>query len=254
MGIARRATACNHLVHDRLVLCRRQIVDLVLGNAQMVKGLMLDQVDLVDQNPVLDLAGISVKHDLAVALKAIDRLARVPARIGEGKVDGHLVMRERDHRLHAELDHLVKEPVVERKAFLVGLRIVAVGEDARPRDRGPKGVEPHIGKQLKVLRVGMVKIDTLALGEDAVLALECFLDKRRGDLAVVLLTDGDIVAKLVDIRHARSLAVDVPCALALVGGNGAAPQKALGKRAGNLMHGSPLPQARSGGHRGSCRS
>ncbi len=54
---------------------------------------------------------------------------------------------------------LVKQPVVEGEARVVGFALVAVGKDARPGDGNAQAAESHFGKQRDIFRVAVIEID-----------------------------------------------------------------------------------------------
>lgn len=76
--------AGDHLIVDALILGLQQVVDLVAGNAQMVEALVDDEVDLVDQNPLMDLALVALEQHLAVLHKEVNDLAGWPSRCISG--------------------------------------------------------------------------------------------------------------------------------------------------------------------------
>ena len=61
-------------------------------------------------------------------------------------------------------DEVVEEVVVELQALLVGLELVALGEDARPSDGGAEALEAHLGEELDVAVVAMIEVDGLVVG------------------------------------------------------------------------------------------
>ena len=112
----------------------------------------------------------------------------------------------------------VENAVVEGEAGLVGLGVVAVGEDTAPRDGHAEHVEAHLGEQRNVLLVVMVEIDAVMVGIEAV-----GVDIDR-DLARLLVAAAQEV-----VVDGSAAAVHVPSALKLVGGGGATPIETLGE-------------------------
>ena len=51
--------AGDHLIVDALILGLQQVVDLVASNTQVVEALVDDEVDLVDEDPLMDLCPCS---------------------------------------------------------------------------------------------------------------------------------------------------------------------------------------------------
>ena len=92
---------------------------------------------------------------------------------------------ERDHGLHAELMALVEHRVVERQAFLVGLGVVAIGEDAAPRDGHAENLEAHTGDLSQLLLVAMVEIDAAALRKVELLGVRFHLGEGLGRYRVM---------------------------------------------------------------------
>ncbi len=173
-------------------------------------------VDLVEGQPVGHLVVVAVKDGLGVLLKDGDELAGGPAVVLLDQVIGHLVVGHGDQGLDAVGAAAVKDAVVEGKAGLVGLLVVAVGEDAAPRDGHAEHVEAHLGEEGDVLLVVVVEVDAVVVGVELVGV------DVQGDLAGLLV--GAAHEVVVDRGAA---AVDVPGALELVGGGGAAPEEAL---------------------------
>ena len=112
----------------------------------------------------------------------------------------------------------VEDAVVEGKTGLVGLGIIAVGEDAAPGDGHAEHVEAHLGEQRDILLVVMVEIDAVMVGVEAV-----GVDVDR-DLTRLLVAAAQEV-----VVDGSAAAVHVPSALKLVGGSGAAPIETLGE-------------------------
>ena len=112
----------------------------------------------------------------------------------------------------------VENAVVEGEAGLVGLGVVAVGEDTAPGDGHAEHVEAHLGEQRDILLVVMVEIDAVMVGIEAV-----GVDIDR-DLARLLVAAAQEV-----VVDGSAAAVHVPSALKLVGGGGATPIETLGE-------------------------
>ena len=175
-------------------------------------------VDLVEGEPELDLVLIAVEDGLAVLLKEADELAARPAVVLLDQVIGHLVVRQGHERLDIVSAQAVEDAVVEGEAGLVGLGVIAVGEDAAPRDGHAEHGKAHLGEQRDVLLVVMVKVDTVMVGVEAVR-----VDVDRNLARLLVAATQEVV---VDRRTA---AVNVPSALKLIGGRGAAPIETLGE-------------------------
>ena len=127
-------------------------------------------------------------------------------------------MREGHERLDIVGTQAVENAVVEGEAGLIGLSVVAVGEDTAPRDGHAEHIEAHLGEQRDVLLVVMVEIDTVMIGVEAVgVDVDCNLTRLLVAAAQEMVVDG------------RTAAVHVPSALKLVGGGGATPIETLGE-------------------------
>ena len=226
VGIAHDAAAGDKLVMQRLHTSLRRGVDRrrrtlkALNHAGLkeVAHVLSTAVDLVKGEPELDLVLIAVEDGLAVLLKEADELAARPAVVLLDQVIGHLVVREGHERLDIVGTQAVENAVVEGEAGLIGLSVVAVGEDTAPRDGHAEHIEAHLGEQRDVLLVVMVEIDTVMIGVEAVgVDVDCNLTRLLVAAAQEMVVDG------------RTAAVHVPSALKLVGGGGATPIETLGE-------------------------
>ena len=226
MSIAHDAAAGDKLVMQRLHTSLRRSMDRrsrtlkALNHAGLkeVAHVLSTAVDLVEGEPELDLVLIAVEDGLAVLLKEADELAARPAVVFLDQVIRHLVVRQGHERLDIVSAQAVEDAVVKGEAGLVGLGVVAVGEDAAPRDGHAEHVEAHLGEQRDVLLVVMVEIDAVMVGVEAVR-----VDVDRNLARLLVAATQEVV---VDRRTA---AVNVPSALKLIGGRGAAPIETLGE-------------------------
>ena len=115
---------------------------------------------------------------------------------------------------------LAEHVLVEGQAGLVGLGLVAVGEDAGPGQAHAEGLKAHLGKESDVLLVVMVEIDAGLRGiVVAVLKVEHLA--LAGDHRVAL------GAVRGHVHVGQAAAVHVVGALALVGSRRAAPQEVI---------------------------
>ena len=175
-------------------------------------------VDLVEGEPELDLVLIAVEDGLAVLLKEADELAACPAVVLLDQVIGHLVVRKCHERLDIVGAQAVEDAIVEGEAGLVGLGVVAVGEDTAPGNGHAEHVEAHLGEQRDVLLVVMVEVDAVMVGIEAI-----GVDVDR-DLTRLLVAAAQEV-----VVDGSAAAVHVPSALKLVGGGSATPIETLGE-------------------------
>ena len=226
VGIAHDAAAGDKLVMQGLHTGLRRGVDrrsralkaLDHAGPKEVTNVLGAAVDLVEGEPELDLVLIAVEDGLAVLLKEADELAARPAIVFLDQVIGHLVVRQGHERLDIVSAQAVEDAIVEGEAGLVGLGVVAVGEDAAPRDGHAEHVEAHLGEQCDVLLVVMVEVDTVMIGVEAV-----GVDVDRN------LTRLLVAAAQKMVIDGRTAAVHVPSALKLIGGGSATPIETLGE-------------------------
>jgi hypothetical protein len=122
---------------------------------------------------------------------------------------GQVPVVERDHRLNAVGDEFIHQVFIELQTLFIDLAI-SVGDDTRPADGeavGPDIVRSHQGH---VFLVPVVAVTGHVAG-----------------VAVFHILAGHLMAEVVP--DVGPLAVLIPCALALVGGAGYAPDKFFGK-------------------------
>ena len=79
-----------------------------------------------------------------------------------------LVVGEAHHRLDAAREHGVEEPIVVGESLLIGLLLVALGENARPADGGAQGPQAQLHHEIEVPLVAVVEVDGLVAGVEAV--------------------------------------------------------------------------------------
>ena len=115
---------------------------------------------------------------------------------------------------------LAEYVLVEGQASLVGLGLVAVGEDAGPSQAHTEGLKAHLGKESDVLFVVVIEIDAGLRGiVIAVLEVEHFT--LAGDHRIAL------GAVRSHVHVGQAAAVHVVGTLALVGSRCAAPQEVI---------------------------
>ena len=226
VGIAHDTAAGHELVMQGLHTGLRRGVDrrsralkaLDHAGPKEVAHVLGAAVDLVEGEPELDLVLVAVEDGLAVLLKEADELAARPAVVLLDQVIGHLVVRQGHERLDVVGAQAVEDAVVEGEAGLVGLGVVAVGEDTAPGDGHAEHVEAHLGEQRDILLVVMVEIDAVMIGVEAV-----GVDADRNLTRLLVAAAQEVVV------DGRAAAVHVPSTLKLVGGGGATPIEALGE-------------------------
>ena len=235
VSVANHAARGHELVVERLVALLRRDLDLGARPLEAADHRRLKEragsgraeVDLVEREPPAHLVVVAVEHGLRIALEELDELAALPAVVLLDQVIGHLVVAERHQRLDAVRPAAVEDPVIERQARLVGLQLLARGEDAAPRDGHAEHVETHLGEERDVLLVAVVEVDAVVVGVEPV---GVNLDRD--------LTRGVHRAAEEVVVHGRTAPVHVPRALELVGRRRAAPVEAL--REGNRHDAPPF--------------
>ena len=68
-------------------------------------------------------------------------------------------MRDGNERLDSVCAATAKHILIESETLLIGRLLIAVREDAGPRDREAEDLEAHLGEQLDILAIMMVEID-----------------------------------------------------------------------------------------------
>ena len=198
-------------------------------------------VDLVEGQPVFDLAAVLGEAGLGIPLEAGDGPPVRPGIPGIGQAQRGLIVAEGHQGLDAVFMQLVEHIVVKLHTRCIGFLFQARGVQAAPVDGEPEGLEAHFTEEGDVLFVVVVEVDALVAG--VVIALEAAEGASlrgiqaehevRMDFAV-----GGLVSHLpgtflgapgADIGRGRPLAACVPAALKLVGGSGTAPEKVFRK-------------------------
>ena len=233
MAVLDHQRAGHQLMVQRLIAGLQHLVrrDPAGDDARRGEGMADDAVHLVEGQPVFDEVLIPHKADMAELGEAVDDPAIHPAVVLGGQGQRHLVVAQGDQRLDAQTAHLGEKVLIELQAFLVGFGLLAGGEDPGPGDGDPQHGKAHLGKEGEVLLVVMVEVDTPAFGVGRVAGVR----HGGGDLVVAHGVVGRVVLHVGvgliggHIGHAGTLAVHIPSAFGLVGGQSAAPEKSLGE-------------------------
>ena len=213
-------SAGDELVVGGQVLDGLLVLALLKDQAGTHKRQVQDHVDLVKGEPVLHQALVAGEDRGREVLVEVDELAVAPAAVLLDEVNGAIEVRDGHERLDAVLLALAEHVLVEGQAGLVGLGLVAVGEDAGPGQAHAEGLKAHLGKEGDVLLVVMVKIDA-GLGGVVIAVLEVEHLALARDHRVAL------GAVRCHIHVGQAAAIHVVGALALVGSRRAAPQEVI---------------------------
>ena len=122
-------------------------------------------------------------------------------------------MGNRHERLDAVFMAIRKEVIIELQPLLIGLRIIAIRENAAPGNRCTEYLKAHLGKQLDIFLVTMIEINAFKLE-----VVRCRLLRRPGQDAL-----------WHDILDIEALAVFVIRTFALIGRHRAAPKESFWK-------------------------
>ena len=218
MGQLDGLCAGHQLVVSGLIL---DLLHVLAGRKEQTgshKGHVEQHVDLVEGQPVLDLAPEALEQYLTVVSVGIHHPAVFPAAVLFNKSNGCIEVADGHQRFDAVLVALVEEGIVEGEALLVGFGVVAVRQDAGPSDRQPIAPEAHLGEESDVLLEMVVHVDGFVGGVVVLRVAVQHLQLAEHHREAVL-PEGD------HVHIGRPAAALVVCALALVGGGGTAPQK-----------------------------
>ena len=117
----------------------------------------MEDVLLVEGQPVLHAVAIAVDHLFAVADKGLHHAAVVEAVVLLRQRQRHIEMVQADHRLDAAGDQIVDKTVVKRDAFVVE-RAVALRADAAPGDLEAVAVHAQILHQVEIFPVAVIGV------------------------------------------------------------------------------------------------
>ena len=183
---------------------------------------MEQHIDFIEGQPIVNAPFVPVKDHLAVMQVGINHTSVFPAAVFFDEGDGRIKMANRNERLDAVFAAFIDQAVIEGETGLVGDRIIAVGQDARPCDGKTVDLETHLSKQGDILFVVMIQIDGLVGGIAVFLITGQHFHLPAGDLHSVG-TKGD------HIYRGKAASIDIVSAFTLVGGGGTAPQKVFGE-------------------------
>ena len=211
-------SAGDELVVGGQVLDGLLVLALLKDQTGTHKRQVQDHIDLVEGKPVLYQALVAGEDRGREVLVEVDELAVAPAAVLLDEVNRAVEVRDGHERLNAVRLTLAEHVLVEGQAGLVGLSLVAVGEDAGPGQAHAEGLKAHLGKEGDVLLVVVIEIDAGLRGV-VIAVLEVEHLALAGDHRIAL----GAVRRHVHVGQAA--AIHVVSALALVGSRRAAPQE-----------------------------
>ena len=130
----------NHLIVNCLIFCPCNIFNEILRYSKMVEGLYRDQIDLVYDDPQFYPVAETVKQYLAIAVEEINHLSGIPALVMRRQIQGHLVMRNCDHRFHTIGNNFIDQILIKLQSLFIRLCLIAMRENSRPVDRCTVGL------------------------------------------------------------------------------------------------------------------
>ena len=212
-----------------------------------------DHIDLVEGKPVLHQTLVAGENRGRKVLVEVNELAVAPAAVFLDEVDRAVEVRDSHERLNAVRLALTEYVLVESQTGLVGLGLVAVGEDTGPGQAHAEGLKAHLGKESDVLLVVVVEIDAGLRGiVIAVLKVEHLA--LAGDHRIAL------GAVRGHVHVGQAAAAHVVGALTLVGSRRAAPQEVITESHASILsyaacrgfsipaNGAPLNDGSAGRH------
>ena len=198
------------------------------------EGTVQDHVHLVERDPPAHEAAVAVEEHRHEPLVEVDERAAAPGAVLLDEVDGAVEVRDGHEGLDPVLAAAAEHVLVEGEPGLVGLLLVAVGEDPAPGDGEAKDLEAHLREEGYVLAVAVVEVDA-RLGRVVVPGLEVEHAPQAAAHVVALRPVRD------DVDVGKAAAALVIASLALVGGGGPSPQEPFWKRHGASFSLAPPP-------------
>ena len=211
-------SAGDELVVGGQVLDGLLVLALLKDQTGTHKRQVQDHIDLVKGEPVFHQTLVAGKDRGREVLVEVDELAIAPAAVLLDEVNRAIEVRDGHERLDAVRLALAEHVLVESQTGLVGLSLVAIGEDAGPGQAHAEGLKAHLGKEGDVLLVVVVEIDA-GLRGIVIAVLEVEHLALAGDHRITL------GAVRGHVHVCQAAAVHVVGALALVGSRRAAPQE-----------------------------
>ena len=167
-------------------------------------------------------AAVAVEEHLHEPLVELDEGAVSPGAVLLDEVDGAVEVRDGHEGLDPVLAAAAEHVLVEGEPGLVGLFLVAIGEDAAPGDGEAKDLKAHLREEGYVLAVVVVEVDS-RLGRVVVPGLKVEHAPQTATYVVALRPVWD------DVDIGKAAAALVITSLALVGSGGSSPKEPFWK-------------------------
>ena len=123
-----------------------------------------DGVDLIEGQPVFDLALVTGDNGANVPLPVLHHLWILPPALVLDQVQGRVIVIHGHHGFNPVFCQFVEHLVVKFQPLFVGLQLIALGENAGPCNGHPETLQPQLGQQRNVFLVPVVKINAIPLG------------------------------------------------------------------------------------------
>ena len=131
------------------------------GHARAEPAGHVHAVDFIEGDPVFDLAPIAAEQRFGIAQIAVDGAAVAPCAPLIDKTQRHFIVADGHDGFNSVLMALIENSIVKGKALFVGGLLIAIGENAAPRNGHTVGGKAHLGKEGDVLFVVVVEVDAL---------------------------------------------------------------------------------------------
>ena len=151
----------NELMVQALEDCVLIVLFLIFDQAHTVVGVELAGIELIEGQPVIHPITQTLEQGAGVAHIALHRLAALPTAVLCYQMQWNIVVQNGSEHLDAMGVAGIEQIHVKLQTCLVGLRIIAIGEDACPADRGAQHLDAQLCKQLQIFLPAVIKIDTM---------------------------------------------------------------------------------------------
>ena len=142
-------------------------------------------------------------------------------------------MKHRNDRLHAGVNHLADDLIVELQALFIRLPLIPAGKNPRPCDRKPEAVHAHFLHQRNVFLIAVIEAVPVPFRIVPFLIGNSRRQSRTGMFVFhQLLPIADpvqLIVVLMDVRRRQTASVYIVSPFDLAGRRRAAPQKVLRK-------------------------